>query len=62
MSLEFPGRLVVKDLLLLLLGRVFDLWPGNFCMLAGPKEYSTHMSSYWGVYLILIIVISMLNK
>ena len=57
MSLEFPGRLVVKDLLLLLLGRVFDLWPGNFCMLPPPKKYPTQMSSYEEVYFIIIIII-----
>ena len=34
---EFPGGLMVKDLVLSLLGRRFHPWPGNFCM-AQPKK------------------------
>ena len=30
---ELPGSLAVKDLVWSLLGKVFDPWPGNFCML-----------------------------
>ena len=32
MTEEFPGSLVVKDLVLLLLWLGFDPWPGNFHM------------------------------
>ena len=39
MILEFPGGLVVKDLVLLLLWLRFSPRPGNFCMLqVQPKK------------------------
>ena len=37
--LEFPGGLVVKDLVLSVLWLGFDPWPGNFCTSRGwPKK------------------------